>query len=280
MPAILKITSLTNPAVKKVVRLREHHERLATGLMVIDGAREVERALKMGIDVQEIYFCREYLEKKDVGFLKELHKIHSRVMEVGPKVFSKMAYGDRQDGLLVVARKPQTSLTDFKFKEKALLVILENVEKPGNLGAVLRSCDGAGVDGVIVCDGQTDVYNPNAIRASLGTIFSVKVIQSTNDATLEFLKKNGFKIFATLAKAPVIYSKADFGKRSAIILGSEDKGLSEFWVKHSDVQLKIPMHGIADSLNVSTTAAVLVYEAIRQRNNFSEDGGVKGAARQ
>ena len=146
------------------------------------------------------------------------------------------------------------------------MIVVECVEKPGNLGAILRTCDGAGVDGVIICDGKTDIYNPNVIRSSMGTVFSVTVVAGANEAAYKFLKSKEIAICTARPQAQTVYTDGNFRRPVAIVVGSEEKGLSEFWAKNSETDLKIPMHGRADSLNVSTSTAILLYEAIRQRN--------------
>ena len=284
MPSVKKITSLTNPSIKQVIALREHKKRQETGLMIIEGLREVTQALKADIEFQEIYVCSSYLKNIDNSFViaseaegeakqslkRLLHPFGVRndviINEVSEEVFAKMAYGQRHEGLLAVGRQPHRSLSQLKFKGIPLLVVVERIEKPGNLGAILRSCDGAGVDGLIVCDGRTDIYNPNVVRASLGTVFTVPVIESSIQETFDFLKEKRTKIYTTRVDAQKIYTKADFRSPLAFILGSEEQGLSDFWRQQSVEDIKIPMLGAADSLNVSATAAILVYEALRQRN--------------
>jgi len=267
MPLTKIITSLTNTSVKKVVALRERKERDQTGLMIIEGVREVAQALKAGVELKEVYLCGELLEqKKNRPIVQQVRRNNAAVIETNKEVFLKMAYGQRAEGILAVGRQPQKTLAQISFKNIPFLVIVERIEKPGNLGAILRGCDGAGVDGLIICDGQTDVYNPNVVRASLGTVFSVPVIQSDNKTALDFLKAKEIKIYTTRVDAQKIYTKANYRIPLALVLGSEEEGVSEFWKKHSHAAIKIPMLGVADSLNVSAAAAILVYEALRQRN--------------
>jgi len=286
MPSVKKITSLTNPSIKQVIALREHKKRQETGLMIIEGVREVTQALKAGVELQEVYVCPGNFKNSNDSFViaseaegeakqslkRLLHPFGVRndvcVNEVSEEVFAKMAYGQRQEGLLAIGRQPRRSLAQLKFEGIPLLIVVERMEKPGNLGAILRSCDGAGVDGLIVCDGRTDIYNPNVVRASLGTVFAVPVIESSVQETVDFLKVNKIKIFATLVEAEKVYVKADFRGPSVFVLGSEEEGLSDHWKKYCDEAVKIPMLGAADSLNVSATAAILVYEALRQRNTI------------
>jgi len=262
-----KIISLTNPRVKELVRLRTAGHRKSSGVTIVDGAREVLRALGGGVKFLEFYVCPELVgngeEEKQVK--AKLSAANVLVLEVTRSVFTKIAYGDRQEGVLGVCETPRRSLTDFRVDANALVVVIEQVEKPGNLGAILRTCDGAGVNGVLVCDSKTDLYNPNVIRASVGTVFTVDTVQCSNDEALRFLKSKGIKIYVASPRAQTVYTRVDLTAAAAIVLGSEQEGLSDFWDKNADARVKIPMRGAADSLNVSTSAAILIYEALRQR---------------
>jgi len=260
------ITSTTNERVKKLLKLREKKERESSGLTIIEGEREILRALEAGVEVMELYRCGK-ADAATVRRIEEKIKIgKGALIDVAPRVFERIAYGERKEGLLAVARIKNKSLKDLKLKTPALILVLEGVEKPGNLGAVLRTCDAAAVDGVILTEAATDLYNPNTIRSSLGTIFTVNVFQSNNKEAHDFLKKNKVTILATSPEAGVAYAQQDLKKPLAVILGSEDAGLSDFWLKSADIRACIPMKGAVDSLNVSTSAAVVLYEAIRQRS--------------
>lgn len=267
----MKITSLTNPKIKQIVKLRDRKGREETGLTVMEGVKEVLYAHAAGIKLKEIYICRELLGPNEEKQLADiLGKKGNAVEETSPDVFKKISYGDRREGVLAVGAPKVLDFAQLKLKEDpALVVIVEKAEKPGNLGAILRTCDAAGVDALIVCDGKTDIYNPNAIRASLGTVFSVPVVQATNEKTLAFLKQNNIAVCAASPAADLNYSYADFRKSIAITVGSEEEGLSNFWLKAADETVKIPMYGKVDSLNLSVSTAILVYEALRQRNLFS-----------
>ena len=269
-----KIISLTNPRVKELVRLRTAGHRKSSGVTIVDGAREVLRALGSGVKFREFYVCPELVgngeEEKQVK--AKLSAANVLVLEVTRSVFTKIAYGDRQEGVLGICETPKRSLADFHLKSdpclsgrQALVVIVERVEKPGNLGAILRTCDAAGVDGVLVCDSKTDLYNPNVIRASVGTIFTVNTVLCSAEEASCFLKNKGIKIYAASPGAHTIYTRMDLTGPVAFVLGGEQEGLSDFWEKNADARVKIPMRGAADSLNVSTSAAILIYEAIRQR---------------
>jgi TrmH family RNA methyltransferase len=257
------ITSLTNPRIKDIVRLRDKKQRDKTGLTIVEGVKETDKLLASGIPVESVYVCPEFLEKHGGTFLLKRLKA-TEVTEVTAPVYDKIGYGDRLEGILAICR-PQVRKISSLTKDDSFFVVLESVEKPGNLGAVLRICDGAGVDGLLVCEGHTDIYNPNVIRASLGTVFTVPVVWTSNEEALSFFQKNKVRTVALLPEADAFYTEQDLRGPLALIVGSEDKGLSNFWEKKADVRVKIPMAGSADSLNVSTATAVVVYEAVRQR---------------
>ena len=261
------ITSLTNIRIKNVVALRDSKRRKATGLTIVEGERETARAFEAGVTVKELYICRKLLGAKKVDDTAAPNSRNVPVYETTKAVFSKMAYGDRAEGVLAVCEPPLISLKDLPKKTDPLFVIVEGVEKPGNLGAILRTCDGAGVDGVIICDGKTDIYNPNVIRSSLGTIFSVNVVVSSNEETLKYLRSNKVTICATFLRSNTVYTDKNFTNALAVVVGSEQNGLTHFWVQQADCKVKIPMKGHADSLNVSASTAILLYEAIRQRSS-------------
>jgi len=258
-----KITSLTNPHVKDLVRLRTASHRRDSGLTIVDGIREIVRALEAGVRFREVYVCEGYDIPATCS--RNLEASGARFYTTSKGVFAKMAYGEREEGILGVCAIPQRSLADLRLDGNALVVVIEQVEKPGNLGAILRTCDGAGVAGVLVCDSKTDLYNPNVIRASVGTVFTVNTVQCPSDEALRFLKSKGIKICAASPQAQTVYTRIDLTAAAAIVLGSEQEGLSDFWDKNADARVKIPMRGAADSLNVSTSAAILIYEALRQR---------------
>ncbi|MCK5259817.1 MAG: RNA methyltransferase [Candidatus Omnitrophica bacterium] len=264
-----KITSLTNSRIKHVVQLRNRKQRVEDGLTVVEGAREMTRAFEAGVVFKELYICVPLFEaSQEVHLLVEkltLKKIP--VYETTQAVFSKISYGNRSEGILAVCAPRPVTFKNFSSKDLSLFVVVERVEKPGNLGAILRTCDGAGIDGVIICDGKTDIYNPNVIRASLGTIFSVKTVVSSNTEALKFLRSKNIKICVTLPRAKTVYTKAKLTSTLAVVVGSEQSGLTDFWAEHADLKVKIPMRGFADSLNVSACTAILLYEAIRQRSN-------------
>lgn len=271
------ITSLTNTRVKNIVQLRDRKRRKETGLTIVEGEREIAHALQAGVTFKEFYISRELLKMADVDDnpatrsrivegIVATSSGNAPVYETTKAVFSKMSYGDRAEGILAVCEPRSLLLEDLPSRRDPLFVIVESVEKPGNLGAILRTCDGAGVDGVIICNAQTDIYNPNVIRSSLGAIFSVNVVVSSNEEVLKYLRSKNIIICATLPRAKTVYTKEELTNALAVIVGSEQNGLTQFWVQHADLKVRIPMKGLADSLNVSASTAVLLYEIIRQRS--------------
>src|SRR4029079_6741929 len=182
-----------------------------------------------------------------------------------PDVYTKLAFGDRNDGIVVIAKAPHQTLADLQLPKEPLVAVLEGLEKPGNVGAILRSADAAGVDAVIIADGRTDLYNPNTIRASIGTVFRKNVCEASTADTIHWIQETRISMVAARPDAELLYTSANLQRGVAIVLGSEAAGLSQAWTDAGAVAVRLPMHGIADSLNVSTTAAVLFYEALRQR---------------
>lgn len=253
------ITSKTNPKIKNIIKLEKASERREQNRILIEGLREIERAVACGFEVDTLFICQD--------IAKDGAAITARsVEEVSLEVFEKIAYREGSDGLLAVAIPKYADLQQFKPKRKnPLIIVLETVEKPGNLGAVMRTADAAGVDAVIIADPRTDLYNPNAIRASVGCIFSVPLFACSSEECIKWLKDNKITIYCTYLKASIDYLDADFKKASAIVMGTEATGISQQWVDAADQNIIIPMNGIADSLNVSVTTAIVTFEAIRQR---------------
>lgn len=259
------ITSSHNPRFKAASRLRDRKGRDEQGRILIDGARELRRAIEAGVELLEVY-CAPRLIAGDEA-QRTMQLVESRglaTIELPSDLFDKLAYGDRHDGLIGVARTPERSLARIELSAKPLVVVLEGVEKPGNLGAVLRSADAAGATAVVVADPRTDLYNPNAIRASLGTIFCLPVAAATTAETLAWLRAAKMQIVATRVDAERDYTAVDFRQPTAIVLGSEAQGLTSAWDAADITPVKLPMRGVGDSLNVSVTAAVMLFEAVRQ----------------
>src|SRR5262245_21099502 len=261
-----RITSRQNPRIKDAVRLRTRRGRQRQGRMIIDGAREILRAAEAGVRLVEAFVCEELCDTvESESAVAAARASGAEVFAVSPDVYAKLAFGDREDGSVVVAETPQRRLNDLRLPAEPLVAVLEGIEKPGNLGAILRSADGAGVDAIVVTAGRTDLFNPNTIRASLGTVFRSNTCEATPAETVAWLAARGLKIIAARPDADVPYTHVDLRGGVAIALGSEATGLSDAWRGANITPVRIPMRGIADSLNVSTTAAVLFYEALRQR---------------
>jgi RNA methyltransferase, TrmH family len=282
--AALVIDSPSNPRIRNAVRLRERRERESTGLTLVDGGREALRALEAGAVVESAFVCppllgtgeaRRVAEKLGQSF--EPYGASIEVFEVSQRAFERLAYGDRSDGVVLVVRSPRASLDEIELPPEPLVVVTEDVEKPGNVGAILRSADAVGADAVIAVGG-TDLFNPNVIRASVGTVFSMPVASATASDAAGWLRARGIRIVASRVDAARLHVEADLRGPVAIVLGSEATGLSDAW-RAADVEaIRLPMTGVADSLNVSAAAAVLLYEAWRQRHASVAPGS--GAAPQ
>ena len=260
------LTSTANPRVKAVAGLRDRRERERTGRTIVDGAREVRRALESGAGIDEAFVCVPLLQGADArAVLDRIAETGVKVTTTSQTVFEKLAFGQRAEGILAVVRVPSLALEDLDLPADPLVVVIEGVEKPGNLGAVLRSADGARADALIVADARTDPFNPNVIRASAGTVFAVPLAVAPAEAVISWLRERGIRIVATRVEAAAAYADTDLRGPLAIALGSETEGLSEQWTGAGIEAVSLPMLGVADSLNVSVTAAVLLYEARRQR---------------
>ena len=264
------LSSIHNPRVQAALGLRTSRERRIRGLLLIDGAREIDRAASSGVGFRELFVSQELLDHAGKDAKRALHAATlagGSIVAVTEELMGRMAFGDRSDGVLAVAVQPDVSLEALNLPDEPLVAVVEAVEKPGNLGALLRSADGAGVDAVIVADPLSDPWNPNAIRASLGTVFSVPLAVTDAATAHAWLADQGIRSVVTLVDAPVAYTEADLTGGVAIVVGSEAEGLSEIWRDDTATAVHIPMRGVADSLNVSASAAILFYEALRQRGD-------------
>jgi TrmH family RNA methyltransferase len=268
------ISSPSNPRIRSAARLRDRRERDRTGLTLVDGAREVRRALAAEVEIVEAFVAPGLRERPDgESIVVGLEAAGVDWASATDEALGRLSFGDRSEGVVAVIRPPALDLDRLAPPLNPLVVVAERIEKPGNLGAILRSADGAGADAVIVADPRTDPFNPNAIRASLGTIFSLPLASAASADVLGWLIERGIRPVAARAAAPVAYVDADLRGAVAIVLGSEADGLTDVWEDDRVTGVRIPMHGIADSLNVSVAAAVLLYEAVRQRAGSSERPG-------
>jgi TrmH family RNA methyltransferase len=268
------ITSTANPRVQAWLRLRDRRGRDETGRTLVDGAREIGRALAAGVPIEELVVRSGAIDGAIDGAIEGAPDILRRIriadvpiVEVSDHVAERLAFGDRADGLVAVVRIPDLRLERLALSAEPLVVVLEGLEKPGNLGAVLRSADGAGADAVIAADPRTDLFNPNAIRASLGTIFAVPVAAAPSAAVADWCRAHELRIVAARVDAATTYTETDLTGPLALVLGAETAGLGEVWTAADVVAVRLPMRGIADSLNVSAAAAILLYEARRQRDD-------------
>jgi TrmH family RNA methyltransferase len=260
-----RITSAKNPRVRAAADLRERRARDAAGLTIVDGARELTRALAGGARVVEVFADEDRLSADGWDAVELARRAGAAVIPVGGPVIDRLAYGDRSEGVVATVAVPDLTLGALRLPPDALAVVLEAVEKPGNLGAVLRSADGAGADAVIAADPRTDLFNPNAIRASLGTIFTVPVAAGPSADVRDRLAAAGVRVFAARVDGALPYTDVDLRGPVALVLGSEADGLTDAWSGAAVTAISLPMLGVADSLNVSIAAAILLYEARRQR---------------
>jgi TrmH family RNA methyltransferase len=264
------IESPSNPRVRAAAALRERRDRASTGRTLVDGARESRRALEAGARVVTAFTCPDRLVSEDGLVALELARERGAdLIELSSRAFEKLAYGDRADGIVIVVEVPPTDLASIDLAgigHPPLVVVTEGLEKPGNLGAILRSADGAGADALIAIGG-TDLFNPNVVRASVGTIFSVPIAAATRAAARAWLRDHGLRVVTARVDAERLHAEADLTGPLAIVLGSEAEGLSDAWLGPDVEAVRLPMLGIADSLNVSVAAAVLLYEARRQRDS-------------
>jgi TrmH family RNA methyltransferase len=262
---IKTISSLQNPVIKNVLLLGEKpRARKEQNRFVIEGLREIRLAISSGFNITDLFYTPELISE---GELKTLFQAtgNCTLTEVSTDVFNRMAYRKDSGGLIALAEPRRLLFTDLQLRDKPLLLVLETVEKPGNLGALLRTADAANLDAVIICDPQTDIYNPNAIRSSIGCIFTMPVVTATSEEAMVWMHSQGIKIFGTALTATHHYHETDFSQAAAIVMGSEANGLSSNWLTGADDLIKIPMQGKIDSMNVAASAAIVIFEAKRQR---------------
>ncbi len=270
MESAITIESPQNPRVKAAVKLRKSKARKETGQTLVEGYREILRATASDWTFNELYFCPElFLDPKAAELVSNIRNDGTPVFQCSETAFQKMSYRDTPDGLLALSPLVGKTLAELELPDNALLLIAEDLEKPGNLGTILRTADATGVDAVIVCGHKTDINNPNVIRASIGTLFFMPIAEASTEETLHWLGKQGIQSIAALPDAKQEYTETDMRGGTAIVVGSENEGLTKEWVEGSDLHIRIPMLGKNDSLNVSTASAILLYEAMRQRRKPS-----------
>jgi TrmH family RNA methyltransferase len=257
----MDITSLQNPRVKAAVKLREDKRaRKQEGLFIVEGWDEITLALASGFQPRTLYTAPELVSRQISGLTAD------ELFTVSQSVFAKMSYRDHPDGWLAIFPIPARTLDAIRFNAAPFIIVAESVEKPGNLGAILRTADAAGADALIVADPRADVYNPNVVRASRGALFTVPTVEASSAQALAWLRQNKIQILAATPNTDRLFTNVDLRQPLAIAVGTEDEGLTDYWMQQADLQVKIPMMGKVNSLNVSTSTAIIAYEVVRQRN--------------
>ncbi|NGX63102.1 MAG: 23S rRNA (guanosine-2'-O-)-methyltransferase RlmB [Candidatus Anoxychlamydiales bacterium] len=264
-----EITSLKNEKIKKIIKLKNKNKRDKYSLFLIEGYRELLRAYKSNVKIDSLYVCESlFLKDNENALIEKINNQKTPIYNCLENVFRKISYRDRPDGLLAIAKQFKQDLKNLEkiidSKKDPLIIICEAIEKPGNLGTILRTADATKVDAVIVVDPLTDIFNPNVVRASIGALFSVPIFVSESEKIISFLKKKNINILSATPKAKINYSDVNLKKGVAIAFGTEQLGLTDIWFKNSSL-VKIPMFGDMDSLNVAQSTTILLYEAIRQR---------------
>lgn len=257
-----KITSPQNEKIKNIIKLSKARERQKQSLLIIEGARAIKEAIKAGFLLPELYYCPEIIQdNKD----KDVFKRKFNLIAVSREIFTKITYSENPDGYLALALPKYLKLDEVKISQNPLVIVLESLEKPGNLGAILRTAYAAKIDLIIINDPKTDIYNPNVIRASEGFVFAKQIVVASRQETYNFLVSNKIKIVASSIKAEKVYTECNLKKGVAVLMGTESTGLSKDWLKLADEQIIIPMNTGIDSLNVSVSTAIIIFEAWRQR---------------
>jgi len=268
----LTISSLQNPTIRRMVRLRDNRQRQRERVVLVDGVREIERALDAGMVPQAIFIGVD----ENPGFLRLAARSPGEILRVSDAVLQKIAFGQNHRDAVALFAEPQRTLTELTLSDLPIVIVLDGIEKPGNVGAVFRSADAIGADAVVICAGVCDLFNPSAIRASLGTIFTMPCAQADRRSTIAWIAEKGMRPVTARVDAPSSYWDVDFRQPIAIVIGSESDGLGEQWrdrevsggtKDRGTINVRIPMCGSADSLNASVSAALLMFEARRQRSN-------------
>ncbi|MCH2204838.1 MAG: RNA methyltransferase [Lentisphaerales bacterium] len=268
------ITSTKNDRIKNIVKLRNRRDRDRQKLMIIEGYRSLFRASNNMTQVTEFYYCPDFFIGSNEQALIDLYEERgAKIIEVTKPVFEKISYRDRPEGLLGIAPYFTKELDELELEESPFLVVAQAIEKPGNLGTIIRSTDGTGADGLILCDKCTDLFNPNVITASTGILFALPVVETSTEECLKYLKENNISILSATPSAETLYTDVDMTGPVAVIVGTEQYGLTDEWLKESTINVKIPMLGQADSLNVATATTLLLYEAVRQRQKKARKNG-------
>lgn len=260
------ITSIHNPRVKALAKLRKRSDRDEQGLFMTEGFRPITRALAAGFHFDELYYSPEwFLGSNEQTVLDDAQETGTTLIRLGKDAFAKVAYRERPEGLLAVGKQWHRTLDSLKLSKNPFLIVVEAIEKPGNLGTILRSADATGAEAVVVCDTVTDLFNPNVVRASTGVLFTTPTVVTDSTSAIAFLETHRIKSLAATPAAKKLYTDVDLTGPLAIVMGSEQFGLTDLWLKHCDLPVRLPMAGIADSLNVSAATVAIAYEVVRQR---------------
>lgn len=261
------ITSIHNPRIKALVKLKKRSERDAQSVFFTEGYRPITRALAAGFRFTELYYCPEwFLGTNEQKVLEDAQKTGAKLTRIGKDAFVKIAYRERPEGLLAIGKQWHTHLHDLQLSDTPFVIVVEAIEKPGNLGTILRSADATGAEAVIVCDAVTDLFNPNVVRASTGVLFTTPTVITDSNNALTFLRDRGIQTLAATPAASQVYTDVDMTGPIAIVMGSEQFGLTDMWLDNCDIPVRLPMAGVADSLNVSAATVTLAYEVVRQRS--------------
>ena len=259
-----QITSVQNPFIKSLVQLQEKAKvRKQTGTFLIEGKREIELALKGGYELETILFLPEIISEREIKNLVKSSGVE--IIEISKEVYQKLAYRDTTEGILAVAKSKSHQLSDLKLSENPLILVAEGIEKPGNIGALLRTADAADIDAVIIANPKSDVYNPNVVRSSVGCLFTNQIAIGTTEEVIAYLKKHNIAIYSATLQNSNSYHLENYTTPTALVVGTEATGLTEPWRTESTQNIIIPMQGEIDSMNVSVAAAILLFEAKRQR---------------
>jgi RNA methyltransferase, TrmH family len=263
-PMFERITSNQNPQIKNLIALQKNKERKKQSMFLVEGLKEIEKAIAAGYFSEAVYFCPEIIDPVIVENMFSL-SMPEKMVQVSREIYNKLAYRNDSGGILALLKPKGHKLETVEISDKPLILVLEGIEKPGNIGAIYRTADAAGVSAILICDPTTDFYNPNTIRASLGCIFTVPTAVCTRQEAITWLHNKQIAIYTTHFGSAKPYHQQDFTKPTAIVLGAEATGVTSGWLDVSYANILIPMRGLADSMNVSTATAVLVFEACRQR---------------
>jgi len=262
-----EISSVHNPLIKEIFQLQEKSKaRKKSGLFVIEGMREIEIALKNDYQIEQLLCCFDLINQDYFETFRTKISENTQFISISKEVYQKIAYRESTEGIIAVTNAKTHRLEEIKLPENPLIIVLESLEKPGNIGAILRTADAAKVDAVFIADPKTDLYNPNIVRSGVGAVFTNKIAMADSEEIIKLLKNKNIPIFSAILQEAVPYYSVDYSKGAAIVMGTEATGLSDIWRAESDANIIIPMEGQIDSMNVSVATAILIFEAKRQKS--------------